>query len=107
MFRTAAASNQTAGAGGVGDLAAPGHGPAFQHPDTFQHVGDVSNTSIGTLAAVNTSGVGGGDVTHHSTKRGQSKYPFRMNFYLNRPTQGFAVTMDEFETWALDRLRGK
>lgn len=31
-------------------------------------------------------------------------YDFRLNFYANAPTKD--ITLEEFETWAIDRLRG-
>lgn len=35
----------------------------------------------------------------------QSDYPFRVNFYLKPPPS--EITIEEFETFALDRLQGK
>jgi DNA primase large subunit len=32
------------------------------------------------------------------------EYPFRLNFYTTPPTA--EVTLEEFEQWAIDRLRG-
>lgn len=33
----------------------------------------------------------------------QLNYPHRLNFYINPPTA--EVTLDQFEQWAIDRLR--
>lgn len=35
----------------------------------------------------------------------QKDYPFRLNFYLKPPPM--EITVEEFETFALDRLQGK
>jgi DNA primase large subunit len=34
----------------------------------------------------------------------QSTYPSRLNFYRNPPTAD--ITLEEFEQWAIDRLKG-
>lgn len=34
----------------------------------------------------------------------KSDYPHRLNFYTSPPTA--EVTLDQFEQWAIDRLRG-
>lgn len=34
----------------------------------------------------------------------QLNYPHRLNFYINPPIA--EVTLDQFEQWAIDRLRG-
>lgn len=51
-----------------------------------------------------------GEVTRHPLKAGQhtrsgpsEQYPFRLNFYIRPPLD--EVTIEEFEGWALDRLR--
>ena len=35
----------------------------------------------------------------------QQKYEHRLNFYVLPPTA--EITLDEFETWAIDRLKGQ
>lgn len=40
---------------------------------------------------------------HFASDFSQSNYPHRLNFYINPPTA--EVTLDQFEQWAIDRLR--
>lgn len=47
---------------------------------------------------------GAGGVERHAT-RGPRKYPFRLNMYREPPVH--EVTVEQFETWAIDRLRGE
>lgn len=59
------------------------------------------------------SGAGArGEVARHPLKGGlqaksgpSEQYPFRLNFYVRPPLE--EVTIEEFEGWALDRLRGR
>ena len=50
-----------------------------------------------------------GGVDRHATgssrPTGVKRYPNRLNFYNKPPT--LEVTIDEFEGWAIDRLRGE
>lgn len=53
-----------------------------------------------------------GEVARHPLKGGlparngpSERYPFRLNFYSRPPLE--EVTIEEFEGWALDRLRGE
>lgn len=53
-----------------------------------------------------------GEVARHPLKGGQQtrsgpseRYPYRLNFYTRPPLE--EVTIEEFEGWALDRLRSK
>ena len=34
----------------------------------------------------------------------ETKYPHRLNFYVDAPTAD--ITLEQFEQWAIDRLRG-
>ena len=34
-----------------------------------------------------------------------TNYPYRLNFYADAPTAD--ITLEQFEQWAIDRLRGK
>ena len=60
-----------------------------------------------------TNGQVRGEVARHSIlKSGQlgksgpsSSYPFRLSFYDRPPLE--EITIEQFEEWALDRLRGK
>ena len=36
---------------------------------------------------------------------GSSKHPYRLNFYDKPPVE--EITLEDFETWAIDRLRGE
>lgn len=53
-----------------------------------------------------------GEVARHPLKGGQQtrsgpseRYPYRLNFYTRPPLE--EVTIEEFEGWALDRLRSE
>ena len=53
-----------------------------------------------------------GEVARHPLKGGlqarggpSERYPFRLNFYTRPPLE--EVTIEEFEGWALDRLRSE
>ncbi|PWN36574.1 DNA primase, large subunit [Meira miltonrushii] len=48
------------------------------------------------------SGAGYPSVDRYATK-GPRRYPFRLNFYREPPVS--EVTIEQFETWAIDRLR--
>ncbi|CEH14943.1 dna primase large subunit [Ceraceosorus bombacis] len=55
------------------------------------------------LSAASASGSGSGmGVTQHATK-GPRLYPHRLNFYIRPPTH--EITIEQFETWAIDRLK--
>lgn len=43
------------------------------------------------------------EVTRYPIRAG--KYPHRLNFYERPPVE--EITLEEFETWAIDRLRGE
>lgn len=44
-------------------------------------------------------------VAHHPSRgMGSVQYPFRLNMYSVPPVED--ITVEEFEGWALDRLRG-
>lgn len=62
--------------------------------------------------STNGPSVRNGEVTRHPLKAGQQArsgpsalYPFRLNFYTRPPLE--EITIEEFEGWALDRLRSK
>lgn len=46
----------------------------------------------------------GNGVERYAT-RGPRRYPFRLNMYREPPVH--EVTIEQFETWAIDRLRGE
>lgn len=60
-----------------------------------------STRSISSLAGPNSLGGGGGEVQSHHSR--PLKYPHRLNFYETPPTE--EITLEEFEVWAIDRLR--
>ncbi|GAA5963393.1 hypothetical protein JCM3765_003053 [Sporobolomyces pararoseus] len=60
-----------------------------------------STRSISSLAGP--SNTGGGEVYHHQSSSRSLKYPHRLNFYESPPTE--EITLEEFEVWAIDRLR--
>lgn len=43
---------------------------------------------------------GAPEVTRHASR----KFPHRLNFYTAPPLE--EITLEDFETWAIDRLRG-
>ncbi|KDN37374.1 DNA primase, large subunit, partial [Tilletiaria anomala UBC 951] len=106
MFRGSAASSSTVNPV-IADIFSGSHGAAFQHPDTFAPTSLVGSGGggLGAGAATGAALVAVADVAQHSTRRGQSKHPFRLNFYLAPPVQGLEISIEEFEMWALDRLR--
>ncbi|GAA5854515.1 hypothetical protein JCM5353_000035 [Sporobolomyces roseus] len=59
-----------------------------------------SSRSISSLAGPSASSSGGGEVTSYPRS---TKYPHRLNFYQTPPTE--EITLEEFEVWAIDRLR--
>ncbi|GAA5991439.1 hypothetical protein JCM5350_006930 [Sporobolomyces pararoseus] len=59
-----------------------------------------STRSISSLAGPSSLGGGGEVQSHHSRPL---KYPHRLNFYETPPTE--EITLEEFEVWAIDRLR--
>jgi DNA primase large subunit len=54
------------------------------------------------VAIERAAGAGYPSVDRHAT-RGARRYPFRLNFYREAPVH--EVTIEQFETWAMDRLR--
>lgn len=57
-------------------------------------------------AAPELGGEKGGQVAHHPSRASSlGPYPFRLNMYSTPPVQD--ITVEEFEGWALDRLRGR
>ncbi|GAA6011155.1 hypothetical protein JCM11491_006742 [Sporobolomyces phaffii] len=59
-----------------------------------------SNRSISSLAGPGTPSSYGGEVSSFPRS---GKYPHRLNFYQAPPTE--EITLEEFEVWAIDRLR--
>ncbi len=122
MFRAGNASTGAPGGSGAGGelaYANGGHGAAFQHPDSFAHHASAAGPGEGMMkASTSSNSLGGGaavgdesnasiQVGYHSTRRGHTAYPFRLNFYQTPPQQGSEITIEDFEKWALDRLRGE
>ena len=70
--------------------------------------GALASRPINTLGASTTGSTsggglsGGGGEVHLSSSR-STKYPHRLNLYERPPTD--EVTLEEFEIWAIDRLR--
>lgn len=56
------------------------------------------------LAIERASTLGSASVDRFSTK-GPRRYPFRLNLYDKPPIH--EVTIEQFEIWAIDRLRGE
>lgn len=56
------------------------------------------------LSSERASTLGSASVDRYSTK-GPRRYPFRLNLYDKPPIH--EVTIEQFEIWAIDRLRGE
>ena len=61
--------------------------PSERKPSTIERASYVGNPGVERFAT-----------------RGARRYPFRLNFYREPPVH--EVTIEQFETWAIDRLRG-
>ncbi|SJX64099.1 related to PRI2-DNA-directed DNA polymerase alpha, 58 KD subunit (DNA primase) [Sporisorium reilianum f. sp. reilianum] len=54
-------------------------------------------------ASAHTSSLASGSVARHHTDKALARYPHRLNFYTVPPIH--EVTIEQFESWAIDRLK--
>lgn len=64
-----------------------------------------SSRSLNSIAGPSSYSGGGGGGGEVATYPRSGNYPHRLNFYETPPTE--EITLEEFEVWAIDRLRRK